>query len=86
MNTDDERSEPPVRIEQPSDLGQKFSLCMAGFKSQEGRNRIPQNTERLMRLELKEFDFRVEYLKGKDNFVADVLSRIIISELKNLHS
>ena len=37
-----------------------------------------------MRLELEEYDFTVEYLKGKDNFVADALSRITISELKDL--
>jgi len=28
-----------------------------------------------MRLELEEYDFTAEYLKGKDNFVADALSR-----------
>jgi len=26
-----------------------------------------------MRLELKDYDFTVEYLKGKDNYVADAL-------------
>jgi len=36
-----------------------------------------------IRLELEEFDFTVEYLKGKDNYVADALSRITIEELKN---
>ena len=37
-----------------------------------------------MRLELKEYDFTVEYLKGKDNFVADALSRITLKELKDM--
>jgi len=37
-----------------------------------------------MRLELEEYDFTVEYLKGKDNFVADALSRINIKELKDM--
>lgn len=39
-----------------------------------------------MRLELEEYDFTVEYLKGKDNFVADALSRITISELKDIQN
>jgi len=37
-----------------------------------------------MRLELEEYDFTVEYLKGKDNYVADALSRITIKELQNI--
>jgi len=37
-----------------------------------------------MRLELEEYDFTVEYLKGKDDFVADALSRINITELKDM--
>jgi len=37
-----------------------------------------------MRLELEEYDFTVEYLKGKDNFVADALSRITIKDLQNI--
>jgi len=37
-----------------------------------------------MRLELKEYDFTVEYLKGKDNYVADALSRITIKDLQNI--
>lgn len=39
-----------------------------------------------MRLELEEYDFTVEYLKGKDNFVADALSRINIKELKDMQN
>jgi len=35
-----------------------------------------------IKLELEEFDFTVEYLKGKDNYVADALARITIEELK----
>jgi len=31
-----------------------------------------------MRLELEKYNFTVEYLKGKDNYVADALSRITI--------
>jgi len=37
-----------------------------------------------MRLELEEYDFTVEYLKGKDNFVAGALSRITIKDLQNI--
>lgn len=35
-----------------------------------------------IRLDLEEYDFIVEYIKGKDNVVADALSRISIDELK----
>ena len=38
-----------------------------------------------IRLDLEEFDFVVEYLRGKENFVADALSRITIEDLKNLN-
>jgi len=38
-----------------------------------------------MRLELEEYDFTVEYLRGKDNFVADALSRITISDLIDMN-
>jgi len=38
-----------------------------------------------MRLELEEYDFTIEYLKRKDSFVVDALSRRTISELKKLH-
>jgi len=37
-----------------------------------------------MRLDLEEYEFTVEYLKGKDNYVADALSRITIDQLKNI--
>jgi len=37
-----------------------------------------------MRLELEEYDFTVEYLKGKDIYVADALSRITIKDLQNI--
>lgn len=36
-----------------------------------------------IRLELEEYDFVVEHIKGKDNVVADALSRISIEELKS---
>ena len=35
-----------------------------------------------IRLELEEFNFVVHHIKGKDNVVADALSRISINELK----
>lgn len=37
------------------------------------------------RLELEQFYFSIEYVKGRDNVVADALSRISIEELKGLH-
>jgi len=37
-----------------------------------------------MRLELEEYDFTVQYLKGKDNYVPDALSRITIKDLQNI--
>jgi len=37
------------------------------------------------RLKLEEYDFRVQYLKEKENFVAHTLSRITKTELKILH-
>lgn len=39
------------------------------------------------RLCLEEYDFQVEYIKGKDNVLADALSRIVISsdDLKTMH-
>ena len=39
-----------------------------------------------MRLDLEEYDFTVEYLRGKDNYVADALSRITITDLKNINN
>lgn len=38
-----------------------------------------------MRLEIEEYNFTVEYIKGKLNVVADALSRITIQELKLLN-
>lgn len=40
-----------------------------------------------MRLDLEEFNFTVEHIRGKDNVVADALSRVTIDDLKeNLNS
>lgn len=38
-----------------------------------------------VRLELEEYDFVVEYLKGSDNVAADALSRISIQDLKEMY-
>lgn len=38
-----------------------------------------------VRLELEEYDFVVEYIKGGDNVAADALSRISIGDLKELY-
>jgi len=46
--------------------------------------RNPTSKLTRMRLDLEEYQFTVEYLKGKDNHVADALSRITIDELKNM--
>lgn len=37
-----------------------------------------------MRLDLEEYNFTVEYLRGKDNYVADALSRITIDDFKDM--
>jgi len=37
-----------------------------------------------IRCELEEYILTVEHLKGKDNYVADALSRITIEELKDI--
>ena len=39
-----------------------------------------------MLLDLEEYDFTVEYLRGIDNYVADALSRISITDLKNINN
>lgn len=38
-----------------------------------------------LRLDLEEYNFDIEYIKGKDNVIADALSRISIDELKSLY-
>lgn len=38
-----------------------------------------------MRLDIEEYDFVIEYIKGKDNVGADALSRISVDELKEIH-
>lgn len=38
-----------------------------------------------MELELEEYNFIVEYLKGKDNHVADALLRKTFEEVKNIN-
>lgn len=37
-----------------------------------------------MRLDLEEYDFEIEHIKGKDNVVADALSRIDFKDIKQL--
>lgn len=39
-----------------------------------------------MRLDLEEFDFQIEYIKGNDNVVADALSRLDVEQLKEIQS
>lgn len=38
-----------------------------------------------LRLDLEEYDFEIQYIKGKDNVIADALSRITIQDLKDLY-
>lgn len=38
-----------------------------------------------IRLDLEEYDFEIEYIKGKDNVTADALSRISIADLKKIY-
>lgn len=47
----------------------------------------PSNRMLKFRLLLEEYDFKIVYLKGKDNVVADALSRVCITsdELKSMH-
>jgi RNase H-like domain found in reverse transcriptase/Reverse transcriptase (RNA-dependent DNA polymerase)/Integrase zinc binding domain len=46
----------------------------------------PSSRLNKFRMTLQEFDFTVTYIKGKDNVVADALSRIHVKELRELHS
>jgi hypothetical protein len=46
----------------------------------------PSSRFNKFRMTLQEFDFSVTYIKGKDNVVADALSRIHVKELSELHS
>lgn len=46
--------------------------------------REPSSKLTRMRIELEEYQFTIEYIKGKDNVVADALSRITIDELKQV--
>lgn len=46
--------------------------------------RNPSSELTRMRLGLEEYNFTVEYLKGKDNYIADALSRITIDNLKDM--
>lgn len=39
-----------------------------------------------IRLELEEYNFTIQYIKGGDNVVADALSRISFDDLRNCHS
>lgn len=39
-----------------------------------------------IRLELEEYDFQIEYIKGTTNVVADALSRVTIEELKEINA
>lgn len=38
-----------------------------------------------LRLDLEEYDFEIQYIRGKDNVLADALSRITIEDLKDLY-
>lgn len=38
-----------------------------------------------IRLDLEEYDFEIQYIRGRDNVVADALSRISIKDLKESH-
>lgn len=34
---------------------------------------------------MEEYDFEIQYIRGRDNVIADALSRITIEDLKNLY-
>lgn len=38
-----------------------------------------------IRLELEEYDFTIEYIRGKDNVMADALSRIKLNDLRDIY-
>ena len=38
-----------------------------------------------MRLDLEEYDFEIEYIKGNENCGADALSRIKFDDTKQIH-
>ena len=38
-----------------------------------------------MRLDLEEYDFEIEYIKGEENVLADALSRLTITDLKEIN-
>lgn len=46
--------------------------------------RNPSSKLMRIRLDLEEYDFEVEYIAGKENYIADALSRINITDLKQL--
>ena len=48
--------------------------------------RDPTSKLSRMRMDLSEYDFVVEYLKGKDNVLADALSRVDFEYFKQLLS
>lgn len=47
--------------------------------------RDPSSKLTRLRLDIEEYDFIIEHISGKDNIVADALSRIHINDLKLLH-
>lgn len=45
----------------------------------------PSSSLSRIRLDLEEYDFEIQYIRGKDNVLADALSRITINDLKDLY-
>lgn len=45
----------------------------------------PTSKLQRIRLELEEYDFEIHYIKGKDNVIADALSRLSINDLREMH-